>query len=147
LPLLAAGFLTEEDVLPAQGDSARGIHSALHWSFVLDNAENKTFKPAYRERTGRDANVFAVQGYDTARVIAGALDAVEGNTADVEAMIAALDGLSFASPRGPFSLDARSQAPRHNMYLRQVQEVGGEPRNVVLETVVGVVDPGDDSKG
>jgi branched-chain amino acid transport system substrate-binding protein len=147
LPLLGAGFMTEEDVLPAQGDAARGIRTTLHWSFVLDNAENNAFKEAYRTRTGKDANVFAVQGYDTARVIAQMLGAVDGNTADVDAMIASLDGLSFASPRGPFSLDANSQAPKHNIYLREVQEVEGALHNAVLETVGEIVDPGDESKG
>jgi branched-chain amino acid transport system substrate-binding protein len=147
LPLLGAGFMTEEDVLPAQGDSANGIRTALHWSYVLDNAENTAFKEAYLARTGNPANVFAVQGYDTARVVKDMLDAVEGDTSDVEAMIGALGGVSFDSPRGLFRLDANSQSPEHNMYLREVQTIDGELHNAILETLGLTVDPGDDSKG
>jgi branched-chain amino acid transport system substrate-binding protein len=147
LPLLAAGFMTEEDVLPALGETARGIRSALHWSYFLDSPENEAFKAAYREANGEDANVFAVQGYDTARVIAEALDAVEGDGQDVEGMVERLEGLTFASPRGPFTLDGHSQSPRHNMYLREVREVEGELRNAVLESLGEIVDPGDDSRG
>lgn len=147
IPLLCAGFMVEEDVLPAQGDAAMGVFSTLHWSFVLDNPENNAFKAAFEERTGRPADVFAVQGYDTARVIAEMLNAVEGDTSDTDAMIEALPGISFASPRGPFALDANSQAPRHNMYLREVQEVDGELHNAVMQDMGEIVDPGDDSLG
>ena len=147
LPLLCAGFMVEEDVLPAQGDAALGIHSTLHWSYLLDNAENNSFKDAFREKTGREADVFAVQGWDTARVIAEMLTRVEGDTTNVDNMVSALDGISFASPRGSFSLDANSQAPKHNMYLREVQNVEGTLHNVVLENFGEIVDPGDNSKG
>jgi branched-chain amino acid transport system substrate-binding protein len=147
LPLLSAGFMVEEDVLPAQGEAALGVRSALHWALLLDNPENEAFKTAFSERTGRDADVFAVQGYDTGRVIAEILDAVEGDTTDVDAMIDVLPDISFNSPRGPFSLDPNSQAPRHNEYLREVQEVEGELHNVVIENFGQIVDPGDDSSG
>ena len=147
LPLLCAGFMVEEDVLPAQGDAALGIHSTLHWSYLLDNAENSAFKDAFRAKTGREADVFAVQGWDTARVIAEMLNRVEGDTSNLDNMIGALDGISFASPRGPFTLDANSQAPKHNIYLREVQNTDDGLHNVVLENFGEIVDPGDESKG
>lgn len=147
LPLLCAGFMVEEDVLPAQGEAALGARSTLHWALLLDNPENQAFTAAYRERTGKDANVFAVQGYDTARVIVEMLNAVEGDTSDTQAMVDTLPGISFNSPRGPFALDGNSQAPRQNEYLREVQEVDGELHNIVIENFGEIVDPGDDSQG
>jgi branched-chain amino acid transport system substrate-binding protein len=147
LPLLSAGFMVEEDVLPAQGDNARDIKSTLHWALLLDNPENAAFKEAYKERTGRDANVFAIQGHDTAKVILEMMDRVSGDTSDVDGMIAALDGISFDSPRGPFTMDSNSQTPKHNMYLRNVEEAEGTLHNVVIENMGEIADPGDDSKG
>ncbi len=147
LPLVTSGFTVGEDVRPAQGEAALGIHNSLHWAPLLDNEENKTFKQAYQERTGQDADVYTVQGYDTGRVIAEMLNTVEGDTTNVDKMIEVLSGISFKSPRGPFALDAHSQAPRQNMYLRQVQEVEGVLQNVVLGSLGEFVDPGDDSKG
>ena len=44
-------------------------------------------------------------------------------------------------------LDAATQAPRHHIYLREVQTVDGAPHNVVLDDLGEIVDPGDDSKG
>jgi len=147
LPLVTSGFTVGEDVRPAQGEAALGIHNSLHWAPLLDNEENKAFLAAYRERTEREADVYNVQGYDTGRVITEMLDAVEGDTSNVDKMIEVLGGISFASPRGSFALDANSQAPRQNMYLRQVQEVEGSLQNVVLGSLGEIVDPGDDSKG
>lgn len=147
LPLLCAGFMVEQDVLPAQGDAALGVRSTLHWALPLDSAENEAFKNAYKERTGQEANVFAVQGYDTARVIVEMLNQVEGDTSNVDNMIGTLSGISFNSPRGPFALDEKSQAPRQKMYLREVQNVGGTIQNSVIADLGEIVDPGDDSKG
>ncbi|MFQ5578882.1 MAG: ABC transporter substrate-binding protein, partial [Anaerolineae bacterium] len=111
IPLVAAGFTVEEDVLPAQGQAALGARSGLHWALLLDNPENKKFTAAYKTRTGKDANVFAVQGYDTGRVIVEMLNSVQGDTGNVDKMIDSLSGVSFNSPRGPFSLDKNSQNP------------------------------------
>ena len=147
IPLLCAGFMVEQDVLPAQGQTALGVRSTLHWALPLENAENDALKTAFSEKVGREADVFAVQGHDTARVIVEMLNRVEGDTSDVNKMIEALDGISFDSPRGPFALDANSQAPRHKMYLREVQDVGGVVQNTVTADLGEVVDPGDDSMG
>lgn len=147
IPVMCSGFMVEEDVLPAQGDAALGVRSGLHWALLLDNPENKKFTTAYKERTGKDANVFAVQGYDTGRVIVEMLNAVQGDTGNVDKMIEALGGVSFASPRGSFALDAATQAPRHHIYLREVQSIDGVLHNVVIEDLGEIADPGDDSKG
>ncbi len=147
LPLLSSGFMVEEDVLPAEGNAALGVRSGLHWSLVLDNAENKKFSADYKARTTKDANVFAVQGYDTGRVIVEMLNKVQGNTSNVDAMIQALGGISFASPRGAYALDANTQAPRQHIYLREVKPVGDALHNAILMDMGEIVDPGDDSKG
>lgn len=147
LPLLCAGFMVEEDVLPAQGDFALGVRSGLHYALYLDNPENKKFTEAYKAKyDNRTPDVFAVQGYDTGRVIVEMLNATQGD-ASADKMIDALDGITFASPRGSFTLDAATQNPKHHIYLREVQKVDGAPHNVVLEDLGEVVDPGDDSKG
>lgn len=146
IPIVAAGFMVEEDVLPGQGEAAEGIWSGLHWAFLLDNPENNKFKTAYKERTGRDANVFAVQGYDTARLIVEMLNRLEGDTSDVEKMVEVLPEIQFNSPRGPFKLDPNTHNVVQHIYLRQVQKVDGELHNVVLQDLGEIADPGDNSK-
>jgi branched-chain amino acid transport system substrate-binding protein len=147
LPLMCSGFMVEEDVLPAEGEFALGVRSGLHWALYLDRPENRTFVDAYRAKyPDKTPDVFAVQGYDTGRVIAEMMNRTEGDTA-VDKMIEALDGISFASPRGPFALDSNTQAPRHHIYLREVQMMDGAPHNVVLADLGEIADPGDDTKG
>jgi len=147
IPLVCAGFTVEEDVLPAEGDAALGAHSGLHWALLLDNPENKAFTKAYKERTGKDANVFAMQGYDTARVIVEAVNAVEGNTSDTEKFIEALEGVKFKSPRGEFKFDPKTHNVINRIYVREVKKVEGALHNVVIEDLGEFPDPGDDSKG
>ena len=147
IPLVAAGFAVEEDVLPAEGEAARGAYSGLHWALLLDNPENKAFTKAYKERTGKDANVFAMQGYDTGRVIVEALNALQGDTSNTDKVIEALAGVKFKSPRGEFKFDADTHNVINPIYVRQVQEVDGVLHDVVLENLGEFPDPGDDSKG
>ena len=128
IPLFSSGFLTE-GVTQAQGAAAEGLETCLHYADTLDNPENAAFRAAYKERFGEEADVYGVQGYDTATLIRIGLEAVEGETGEREAMIAAMEKAEFASPRGPFKLSA-AHNPVQNFYLREV-------RNGVNE-VVGV---------
>lgn len=147
IPLVVAGFMVEEDVLPAQGEAAKGAFSGLHWALLLDTPENKEFTAAYKARTGKDANVFALQGYDTARVIVEALNGTQGNTSDVDKLAETIGGVSFTSPRGPFRMDPNTHNVIQHIYAREVQEVDGTLHNVVIADLGEVADPGDDSLG
>ena len=69
VPLCGSGFLTE-GTLGAQGAAADGIETALHYGDGLDNAKNTAFRRAFKDKAGRDADVYAVQGYDAAQLLA-----------------------------------------------------------------------------
>jgi len=147
LPFVCAGFAVEEDVLPAQGNAALGAKSGLHWALRLDNEINKKFTADYKTRTGKDANVFAVQGYDTGRVIVEAINATQGNTSDKDKLIEAIGGVTFDGPRGAFKMDPNTHNVIQHIYIRDVQEVDGALHNVILKDAGEIADPGDDSKG
>ena len=126
IPLYGSGFLTE-GVLGAQGAAAEGIKTTLHYADSLDNGPNKKFRAAFKEATGREADVYAVAGHDTVHVLAQALDKVQGDTSAQKELIAALESVRLDSPRGPFRF-SKAHNPIQNIYLRQVK--GG--REVVL---------------
>jgi len=109
IPLVCSGFAVEEDVLPAQGSAVLGARSGLHWAPLLDNQTNRKFTTAYKNRTNADANVIAVQGYDTGKIISHILNEVQGDTSNTSRLLEYLRQVSFASPRGPFKLDSKSQ--------------------------------------
>jgi branched-chain amino acid transport system substrate-binding protein len=150
IPLTGSGFMVEQDVLPAHGATALGIRTALHWALTLDNPENKAFVEAFAKREiaggNKGANVFAVQGYDTARLIVEGLNAVQGDMSKTQDLIGAFGSISFASPRGAFKMDANTHNVINPIYIREVQEVNGTVANVVLADLGEVPDPGDNSK-
>jgi branched-chain amino acid transport system substrate-binding protein len=140
--LAGPGFLVEEDVLPAQGRDALGAYSSLHWALTLQTPENIAFTRAYRERWKRDATVYAMQGYDTGRVIVEALNATGGDTANKTRLIEAVAAVKFVSPRGPISFDPETHNVVQAMYIRQVREVGKALHNVVFANLGVTKDPG-----
>ena len=144
IKLTGAGFLTEPDVLPAQGKSALGVITGHFYTPVLDNPTNQRFVKEFREKFGgKMPDGFACQGYDTAEVIVRALKAVNGNTQDKMKLVEAIEKSEFDSPRGRFRFDPKS----HNViqpfiYVREVKEVAGGLNNVPIDKVANVADPG-----
>ena len=128
VPLYGSGFLTE-GVLAAQGAAAEGIKTTLHYADALDNAANRKFRESFKKATGRDADVYAVAGYDTVNALAQALGKVKGDTGASKELIAALEATRLDSPRGPFRF-SKAHNPIQDIYLRQVK--GGK------EAVLGV---------
>jgi branched-chain amino acid transport system substrate-binding protein len=142
--LTGAGFLTEPDVLPAQGKSALGIITGHFYTPLLDNAVNQRFVRDFREKFGgKMPDGFAVQGYDTAEVIVRALKAVHGNAADKAKLADAIAKTEFDSPRGRFRFDPKTQnVIQPFIYVREVREVTGGLNNVVIDRIADVRDPG-----
>ena len=126
--LYGSGFLTE-GVLGAQGAAAEGVKTTLHYADALDNPANKKFRDAFKKATGRNADVYAVAGYDTVNALAQALDKVKGDTGAQKEVIAALEAVRLDSPRGAFRF-SKAHNPIQDIYLRQVK--GGQ------EVVLGV---------
>jgi branched-chain amino acid transport system substrate-binding protein len=144
MKLAGAGFLTEPDVLPAQGKAALGVLTGHFYTPQLDNPVNKKFVADFKAKFGgKSPDGFACQGHDTAEVIVRALKAVNGNTQDKEKLVAAIEKVEFESPRGHFKFDPKS----HNIiqpfiYVREVKEVAGGLDNVPIDKIANVADPG-----
>ncbi len=126
VPLLGSGFLTE-GTLQAQGDAAEGILTTLHYADTLDNPKNKAFRDAYKAKFGKEADIYAVQGYDTAQLFQIGLEAVGGDMARKDELIKAMEQAKINSPRGDFTISA-AHNPVQDIYLREVRN--GE--NVVI---------------
>ena len=141
----AAGFFVEQDVLAAIGDaSPEGAISGLHWALTLTNKENQDFIAKYSKKfNGRQPDVFAVQGFDTARVIVEALNATKGNTSNKDAFMSAIAAVKFKSPRGDFKFDPVTHNVIQTIYIRKTVK---DPKlgwtNQVIDQYPEVADPG-----
>ena len=98
VPLCGSGFLTE-GVLGPQGDAAEGIETALHYGDGIDNPRNAAFRKAFKDKAQRDADVYAVQGYDAAQLLAIGLEAVKGNIEDEASLYKAMRAAKIDSAR------------------------------------------------
>jgi branched-chain amino acid transport system substrate-binding protein len=70
-----------------------------------------------------------------------ALQKTEGGGAP-DVLVAALQGVSFNSPRGAFAFDQGTHNVVQDIYIRQVQATGLATSNVVVGTIPKVSDPG-----
>lgn len=140
LPLYSAGDLVDESSLPGQGDSALGIISALHYSAALTTPENQKFVKNYTAKYGDSPNMFAEQGYVSAQVIAKALEATGGNTADKPKLLEAIRKVQFEAPRGPFKFDQKTQNVIFDTHIRKVEKVNGKLVNTVIKSIPNISD-------
>ena len=141
VPLVGSGFLTE-GVLGPQGAAAEGVETALHYGDGLDNPKNNSFRAAFKAKAGRDADVYAVQGYDAAQLLALGLEAVNGKIEDEANLYKALRAAKIDSPRGPISMSP-AQNVTQNIYLRKAE--GGQNK-VVGIAAENLADPGTGCK-
>ena len=141
LKVIAEGSLTEDDIVNQIGDAALGVITSHHYSAAHDSAENRAFVAAFEKANdGARPNFAAVQAYDGMRLIYEALKKTGGAT-DGEALVNAMKGLSWVSPRGPMSIDPATRETVQNIYIRKVERVGGKLFNVEFATVPDFRDP------
>jgi branched-chain amino acid transport system substrate-binding protein len=119
IPLYGSGFLTD-GTLEAQGASAQGLLTTLHYGDGIENPKNKQFRYAYGRKYGVQADVYAVQGYDASLLLAGGLAAVRGSFGDKKALHSALEKVKIDSPRGAWTM-SRAHNPIQDIYLRRVE--------------------------
>jgi branched-chain amino acid transport system substrate-binding protein len=117
-PFLSA-FTVDESTLPAQQDAALGFFGGATWAPNMDNPQSKAFVAAYEKKYGKVPGVYAMQGYDAARLIDGAVKAVGGKAQDTDALRAALAKADFKSLRGDFKFGP-NQFPVQDFYLVKV---------------------------
>lgn len=119
VPLLGPSYSLDQTVLPAVGTAADGAMSSSFWAEGLDYPANRAFTAAFRAEYRRSPSPYAAVAYDTARLIAAALERTGGKAADRAAFRSALATAPFESVRGPFRFGP-NQFPIQNYYLTQV---------------------------
>jgi len=138
MPLICQGNTTDESTLQQTGDSAVGILTALQYSADLETPANVTFVKAYQATYGHEPSYYAEGTYVGAGLLDRALTSVNGNTSDTDALMKALKHTSVPqAPRGPVVFDSYGN-PVQNIYIRRVENRGGQLENVVIRTYKNV---------
>ncbi|TWO72582.1 ABC transporter substrate-binding protein [Caenimonas sedimenti] len=141
--LIGTGDVTDDDILNSMGDVAVGVVTSHHYSTAHNSPTNKKFVDAFlKANNNLRPNFMAVGGYDGMHVIYEALKKTKGGTGGGDALLAAMKGQIFESPRGPMFIDAQTRDVVHNIYIRKVEKKDGQLYNVEFETLKDVKDPG-----
>ncbi len=141
IPLYGAGTLTE-GTLEAAGKAAEGVVTTMHYSDALDTPRNKAFRLAYVKQFKMQPDVYAVQGYDTAYLLAKGAAAVGGDFTKKADLYKAMENTLLDSPRGKWKMSA-AHNPVQDIYLRVVKN--GENKVLGL-AIKGLSDPGTGCK-
>lgn len=141
--IVADGSLTDDFQLPQMDDSALGIVTGLHYSAAHDSVMNTRFVADYLAASGGVRPSFiAVAAWDGAHMIVEALKATGGDAAG-PALVDAMKGMAWESPRGPISIDPDTRDIVQNVYMRRVERRDdGQLWNVEFQTFGAVSDPG-----
>jgi branched-chain amino acid transport system substrate-binding protein len=138
--VLGTGDLTSEQALKSMGDAGLGIITAWNFDHNLELPASRVFVKEFNDVFKRNPDFMSVGGYDGMHLIFEALKKTAGN-ADGEALIAAAKGMQWQSPRGPIMIDPQTRDVVQDIYIRRVEKVEGEPRNVTIDKVENVKDP------
>jgi branched-chain amino acid transport system substrate-binding protein len=138
--LLSTGEPVDETAIKSMGDLALDRISAWHYDFNHKSKMNSDFVKAFNAEYKRNPDFFAVGGYDGMHLIYEALKKTKGN-ADGDALIAAIKGMKWESPRGVIWIDPETRDVVQTVYIRRVQKVGNDIVNVEFDKIENVKDP------
>jgi branched-chain amino acid transport system substrate-binding protein len=140
IKIIGPGDLTDDDGLNTMGDQMLGMVTAGPYSAAHDSAVNKAYVSAFETANNFRPNFVSLGGYDGMHLIYEALKKTGGN-ADGDALLAAMKGMAWQSPRGPTSIDPETRDVVNNIYIRKVEKINGQLYNTEFATYEAVKDP------
>ena len=146
IKLIGEGSVADDEILNDMGDVALGLVTSHPYSASHNSPANKKFVEAFMKQSkGIRPNFFGVAAYDGMRVIYEAVKATKG-TGRGEALVNAMKGQIFESPRGPIYIDAQTRDIVQNVYIRRVERVNGQLYNMEFDVLKDVKDPAKTGK-
>ena len=140
IKLVGPGDIVDDNDLPGMGDAMLGVVTAGIYSAAHDSQVNKDYVAAFEKVNPMRPNFISLGGYDGMHLIYEALKKTGGKT-DGDALVGAMKGMSWESPRGPISIDPDTREIVQNIYMGKVEKVNGQLYTIPFETFPAVKDP------
>jgi branched-chain amino acid transport system substrate-binding protein len=141
IKLIGPGEVVDDETLEQMNDSMLGVITTFQYSAAHPSETNKAFVEGMKRlNNGTRPNHLAVAAYDGMHLIYGALKKTGGST-DGDALIAAMKGMAWQSPRGPISIDPETRDIVQDIYVRRLERVNGELYNIEFDKFEAVKDP------
>jgi len=121
IPLIT-GF-SSNDTVKALDPNLVGSVGLIVYHYSLPKTEaNDALTKGYNEQFGGNPDLFSECGFATAQAVVAALEATHGDTSS-EALIAALEGLTFEGPKGTYTIRAEDHQALASMYIVKLANV------------------------
>ena len=140
IKIIGPGDLTDDDDLDVMGDQMQGIITAGPYSVTHASAVNNAYVTSFEKRNGFRPNFVSLGGYDGMHLVYESLKKTDGNS-DGDALLGAMKGMAWESPRGPISIDPQTRDIVSNIYVRKVEKINGHLYNTEFATFESVKDP------
>ena len=141
IKLIGPGDITDDDVLNQMGDPMIGITTSLQYSAAHSSTVNKAFVDGFsRISGGLRPDHIGVAMYDGLSLIYAALQKTHGDS-NGDAVIAAMKGMSWESPRGIITIDPDTRDIVQDVYMRRVERRDGQLYNIEFDKFERVKDP------
>ena len=141
IKLIGTGDITDDDVLNQMGEPVLGTTTSLQYSAAHDSAKNKAFVAGFeRVSNGLRPDHVGVAVYDCMHLIYAALEKTGGN-ASGDALLAAMKGMAWESPRGPVAIDPNTREIIQDVYIRRVERRNGQLYNIEFDKYPAMRDP------
>jgi branched-chain amino acid transport system substrate-binding protein len=141
IKLIGPGDIADDEDLPGMSDAMIGTVTAGFYSAYHPSAMNKAYVAAFQKANANvRPNFISVSAYDGMHLIYEALKKTAGKT-DGPALVEAMKGMAWESPRGPMSIDPKTRDVVQDIYIRRVEKVDGALYSVEFETFKTVNDP------
>ena len=115
--------MTDDDILNDMGDVALGVVTSHHYSAAHDSpAQQEVRRGLQKANKDLRPNFMAVGGYDGMRVIYEGAQGDQGRQGGGDALLDAMKGQIFESPRGPVLIDAQTRDIVQDIYMRKVEK-------------------------
>ena len=109
IKLIGPGDISDDEDLPGMSDAMIGTVTAGFYSVAHPSALNKEYVTAFKLANANvRPNFISVSAYDGMHLIYEALKKTGGKT-EGDALVSAMKGMSWESPRGPVSIDPETR--------------------------------------
>ena len=134
IKLIGTGDVTDDDHLNDMGDVALGVVTSHHYSAAHHSRRRtrSSSRPSRRPTTACGRTSWRSAATTACTLIYEGAEEDQGRGRG-DALLAAMKGQSFESPRGPVSIDAQTRDIVQNIYIRKVEKVNGELYNVEFD--------------
>jgi branched-chain amino acid transport system substrate-binding protein len=128
------GFSTvSEPTFSAMGNGIVGFYNNLNYSWNFKNPLNTSFAAAYEKKYGSKPYFIPAENYIAAQFLFNAVR--KAKSVDVNQVKTAMNGLSFDTISGPFTMRAADHQAERNTFVGQVVDQSGGLGWKVVKTV------------